>query len=114
MNKIVHCVAMSMVLGMAGCMQTAQYAAVNSPAQEYFQRADAVTLSGGNAGAVNTRIQEIDPWPRYVGNAYIPGNGERMADAAGRYSDTSKLSHAPPPLPLVDSSAPAGTPVVSQ
>jgi hypothetical protein len=53
--------------------------------QEYTQRADKVTLSAGNAQDVNTRIQEIDPWPRYVGDKQIAVNGERMADAVYRY-----------------------------
>jgi hypothetical protein len=81
-------------------MQSTHNAAVD-PAQEYLQRVDAVTLSAGNAKDVNTRIHEIDPWPRYVGNTYIPGNGERMAGAVERYRDTSKQNRGPHPLPLV-------------
>src|SRR5262245_58623105 len=54
-------------------------------AQPYTQRADKVTLSAGNAREVNTRIHEVDPWPRYVANARIPANGERMARAVERY-----------------------------
>jgi len=53
--------------------------------QPYTQRADKVTLTAGNAKEVNTRIHEVDPWPRYVANARIPANGERMARAVERY-----------------------------
>jgi len=103
------------LLAMAGCMQTTAYSPMDA-AQEYFQRADVVTLSAGNAKEVNTRIQEIDPWPPYVGNTAIPGNGARMAGAVERYQDTGKLGSAPPPLPLIGSSSgtPTGTPVTNQ
>ena len=53
--------------------------------QPYTQRADKVTLSAGNAKEVNTRIHEVDPWPRNVADARIPANGERMARAVERY-----------------------------
>jgi hypothetical protein len=53
--------------------------------QPYTQRADKVTLSAGNAKEVNSRIHEVDPWPRYVANTRIPANGERMARAVERY-----------------------------
>ena len=53
--------------------------------QPYVQRADKVTLSAGNAKEVNTRIHEVDPWPRYVANTRIAANGERMARAVERY-----------------------------
>src|SRR5262249_6201215 len=54
-------------------------------AQQYTQRVDKVTLSAGNAKEVNTRVHEVDPWPRYVANTRIPANGERMARAVERY-----------------------------
>jgi len=53
--------------------------------QPYTQRVDNVTLSAGNAKEVNSRIHEVDPWPRYVANTRIPANGERMARAVERY-----------------------------
>ena len=53
--------------------------------QPYTKRADKVTLSAGNAKEVNSRIHEVDPWPRYVANTRIPANGERMARAVERY-----------------------------
>ena len=71
--------------------------------QEYTQRADTVTLSAGNAQDVNTRVQEIDPWPRYVGNKRIAADGQRMAGAVERYRDVSKQRQGPRPLPLVSS-----------
>jgi hypothetical protein len=115
MTTLIKYLAILSLLAMAGCMQTTPYS-LGDPAQEYFQRADAVTLSAGNAQEINTRIHENDPWPPYVGNAAIPGNGARMVGAAERYQDTAKLGSAPPPLPLVgsSSSAPTGTPVTAQ
>ena len=72
--------------------------------QEYTQRSDKVTLSAGDDQEVNTRIQEVDPWPRYVGNKRIVENGERMAGAVERSRDVSKLKTAPQPLPTVGTS----------
>ena len=63
--------------------------------QQYTQRADKVTLSAGNAQDVNTRIHEVDPWPRYVGDKRIAANGERMARAVERYR-----KQGPRPLPI--------------
>ena len=72
--------------------------------QEYTQRADTITLSAGNAQDVNTRLQEIDPWPRYVGNKRIETSGERMAGAVERHRDVSKQRQGPRPVPLVSTS----------
>lgn len=69
--------------------------------QEYTQRADTITLSAGNAHDENTRLQEIDPWPRYVGNKRIETSGERMAGAVERHRDVSKQRQGPRPVPLV-------------
>ena len=83
----------------------------------YIQRSDTITPGAGNARDVNAATHVIDPWPRYVGNRRIPGNGERMVGAIERYRDVSKLPRAPRPIvPLYDrqlgvggaSSAPAG------
>lgn len=73
----------------------------DDPLDQYFQRKDSVTLSAGNASAVNSATHIVDPWPRNVGNTRIPGNGERMAGAVQRYRDVSKLKDAPkPPAPV--------------
>jgi hypothetical protein len=70
----------------------------DNPFEQYFQRKDTVTLGAGNAKEVNSATHVIDPWPRYVGNTRIPGNGERMAGAVERYRDVSKLPRAPKPI----------------
>jgi hypothetical protein len=64
----------------------------------YLQRSDTITLSAGNAKEANTVTHFIDPWPRNVGNRRIPGNGERLAGAAERYREVSKLPRAPLPI----------------
>jgi hypothetical protein len=90
MRKLIPVSALFMVISVGGCaptdvVNTAQvYNPVDS-VQEYTQRADTVTLSAGNAQAVNNRIHEIDPWPRNVGNTRIAGNGQLMADAVWQY-----------------------------
>jgi len=90
MRKLIAISAVLMLFSGSGCAPTNVvdtwqiYDPVNI-AQQYTQRVDKVTLSAGNAKEVNTRIHEVDPWPRYVANARIPANGERMARAVERY-----------------------------
>jgi hypothetical protein len=103
MNKLIRVSALLTVFFVGGCTQftstpvaTAQvYDPVDS-AQQYVQRSEKITLSAGNAQEVNTRIQEIDPWPRYVGNTRIAVDGGKMADAVYRYRCGKD---AQPPLP---------------
>lgn len=64
----------------------------------YLQRTDSIMAGAGNAKAVNSVTHMIDPWPPYSGNRRIPGNGERMAGAAERYRDVSKLPQTPATL----------------
>ena len=90
MRKLIAVSALLMLLSGGGCaptnvVSTYQYWDPVNIVQPYTQRADKVTLSAGNAKEVNTRIHEVDPWPRYVANTRIPANGERMARAVERY-----------------------------
>ena len=113
MKKLIPGSALLLLISVGGCaptnvVNTAQvYNPVNS-VQEYTQRADKVTLSAGNAQEVNTRVQEVDPWPRYVGDKQIAANGERMAGAVERYRDVSKIPRAPRPLSIQSTSAGGG------
>ena len=52
---------------------------------QYVQRSDTLTLGAGNAKAINTVTHMINPWPPYVMDRRIPGNGERMVGAVERY-----------------------------
>lgn len=76
-------------------------------AAPYLQRTDKIFAGAGDAKDVNAATHVIDPWPYYVGNRRIPGNGERMVGAIERYRDTRKLPLAPPPIVPVDI-APSG------
>src|SRR5262249_37086355 len=60
---------------------------------------DKITLGAGNAKAVNAATHIIDPWPRYVGNRRIPGNGDRLSRAVERYRQGSYRHPAPPISP---------------
>lgn len=64
----------------------------------YLRRIESINPSAGDAKSANAATHVIDPWPRYVTNRRIPGNGERMVGAVERYRDVSKLRLAPPPL----------------
>ena len=65
----------------------------------YFQRSDKITLGAGDAKDVNAATHVIDPWPRYVGNRRIPGNGDRLSRAVERYRQGSYRPPAPPLSP---------------
>src|SRR6202521_2165782 len=106
MLKISRVLALASFVTTAGGCATAAYA--DDFFAPYFQRKDTVTLSAGNAKAVNAASQIIDPWPRYVGNRRIPANGERMAGAMLRYRDVSRLPRAPQPMHHPSGGAGAG------
>lgn len=87
MIKFAKCAAaVVLLLPIAGCMQTVEPADFFGA---YTQRTDKVSLSAGDAQAVNTRIQEIDPWPRHAWNTNIVTNGQKMANAVKRYREQS-------------------------
>ncbi len=60
----------------------------------YFQRIDTISVTSGDARNVNAVTHIIDPWPRYVRNRRIPGNGQRMVGAVTRYRYPGGLGSA--------------------
>jgi hypothetical protein len=75
----------------------------------YLQRIDGITPGAGDAKEVNSVTHTIDPWPPYVTNRHIPGDGQRMTGAIERYRDVSKLPLAPQPIaPLIDAKSFSG------
>jgi hypothetical protein len=67
------CLCLVLVAGLGGCA-------------DYLDHRDGVTLSAGDAQAWNKTVQVADPWPRYVMNTRIPGDGQRTAGVIQRYS----------------------------
>lgn len=53
---------------------------------DYMERRDTITLSAGEAQAWNRTAHVSDPWPPYVMNTQIPGDGQRTAVVIRRYS----------------------------
>src|SRR5215469_9623671 len=89
----------------SGLASTPAAAWDQDPFAQYLQRSDTITSSAGDAKATNSVTHIIDPWPPYVGNRRIPGNGQRLSGAVERYRDVSKLPNAPKPIvPLFDTS----------
>ena len=80
---------------LAGCSGGPPF---DDPFTPYAQRTQTITLSAGNAKDANAAIHVIDPWPSYVYNTRISGDGQRMAESVERYEDVSKLSKAPKPI----------------
>ena len=108
MRKLIAISAVLMLFSGGGCAPTNVVGTyqIYDPVdaiQPYVQRADKVTLTAGNAQAVNTRIHEIDPWPRYVGDKRIAANGEKMVRAVERYR-----RQGPQPLPIERTSSVGG------
>jgi hypothetical protein len=89
MRTVIPFSALLMLLSVGGCttdvVNSVQIYDPVDAVQPYAQRADKIRLSAGDAQAVNTRIHEVDPWPRNVGDKRIYSNGQRMADAVWRY-----------------------------
>jgi hypothetical protein len=99
MKRFAAILTSMLLLALGGCYQTPYEA--DNVFQPYTQRVNKIALSAGDDQEVNSRIQTVDPWPRYVGDTRIPVSADRMAGAAERYRDVSKLRQAPQPLPLV-------------
>ena len=62
-------------------------AAVPALAQNYdeLSRSDGISLSGGDSSRANIAIQTPTPWPYYVNNTHIHGNGQQGADLMEKY-----------------------------
>ena len=93
-----HIIAFAVLVG-GSFAGSAALAWDQNPFATYFQRSDKITLWEGDAKAVNTATHVIDPWPRYVGNRRIPGNGDRLSRAVERYRLGSYRQPAPPLSP---------------
>ncbi len=65
--------AAAAALGVAGCA-------------DYLNNHDTVTLRAGDAQQWNRVVQTTDPWPPYVKNTDIDGDGQRTAVGVRRYS----------------------------
>ncbi|HEY2534393.1 MAG TPA: hypothetical protein VGJ20_41840 [Xanthobacteraceae bacterium] len=79
--------ALSLVIGLIGVVilpYGCNAQAVYDPFSDYLQRSVTISLGAGNAKDANAAIQTIDPWPPYVGDTRIPGDGRRAADAVER------------------------------
>jgi hypothetical protein len=102
-----HIVAVVVLVGgsLAG---SAALAWDQDPFAMYFQRSDSITLWEGDAKSVNSATHVIDPWPPYVGNRRIPGNGDRLSRAVERYRQGSYRQPAPPISPYTGFGAGGG------
>ena len=52
---------------------------------DYLNHPDTVTLRAGDAQNWNKAVQTTDPWPPYVKNTDIDGDGQRTANVIRRY-----------------------------
>jgi hypothetical protein len=95
-----HIIALVVLIG-GSCAGSAALAWDQDPFAMYFQRSDKITLWEGDAKDVNAATHVIDPWPPYVGNRRIPGNGDRLSRAVERYRLGSYRQPAPPIAPYV-------------
>src|SRR5262249_61967250 len=70
-----------------------------NPSRSTLNRPTKPPLGPGDAKAVNPAPHITAPWPRYVGNRRIPGNGARLSRAVERYRLGSYRQPAPPLSP---------------
>lgn len=73
---------------------------------DYLVGRDGVSLGAGDAVAWNRTVHVADPWPPYVMNTHIPGDGQRTAGVIRRYS-TGEQNAGPAPDPAANGPAPA-------
>jgi hypothetical protein len=61
------------VMGLGGCV-------------DYVKHGDTISFAAGDAQDWNKVVHTADPWPPYVMNTRIPGDGQRTAKVIQRYS----------------------------
>jgi hypothetical protein len=79
--------SLSLAIGLFGAVALSNVCAAqifNDPFAQYFERGIMIAPGAGNAQDANAAIQTIDPWPPYVGNTRIPGDGRRAVNAIER------------------------------
>jgi hypothetical protein len=75
---------MGVVISSYGCKAQV----FDDPFTDYLHRGVTISVGAGNAADANAAIQTIDPWPPYVGNTHIPGDGRGMVGAVERMYKT--------------------------
>jgi hypothetical protein len=79
---------LSAATALGGCL----YGPYEDPSAQYLHRTQTITTEAGNAQEINAATQVIDPWPRSAANRKIPGNGDRVVNAAERYRAKSNAA----------------------
>lgn len=79
--------------GLVGCL----FATTLSGCVDYLKHSDTVTISAGDAQAWNKTIHTVDPWPPYVMDTQIPGDGRRTARVIRRYTNGEQDAGTPAP-----------------
>ncbi len=82
---------------------------------DYLKRRDTITLSAGEAQSWNRAVHVTDPWPPYVVNTRIEGDGQRVSRAVERYREGNVTAIPVPAVrPPTEKSASGGQPTNSQ
>ena len=68
----------------------------------YLGRGDTITLSTGDANRANLAIQHPTPWPRYVNDVFIEGNGPRSVITITDYYNKSDGAQAASPSTVIN------------
>lgn len=84
----------------AGLLAATGVAAGLGGCADYTQRTDTVTGRAGEAQAWNRVVQAVDPWPAYVMDTRLSGDGPRTQAVIGRYGaaapeTTPEITQAP-------------------
>jgi hypothetical protein len=74
---------------------------------DYMERRDTITLHAGEAQAWNRVVHTSDPWPPYVMDTRIPGDGQRTEVVMRRYSTGNAEAGS---IPAPSSAGSAGAP----
>ncbi|MGH6907150.1 MAG: hypothetical protein ACREDX_04750 [Aestuariivirga sp.] len=74
---------------------------------DYLSRSDGISLSGGDSSRANIAIQTPTPWPPYVNNTRIYGNGRQGADLMERYLGRYSPQQQNNPSTVINITSPA-------
>jgi hypothetical protein len=94
-KRVRAALAMFSVAGLCGCT-------------DYVKHSDTVTFTAGGAQAWNKTVHISDPWPPYVMDTRITGDGQRVARVMRTYSNGQDSNAAAGAQPQAGQTAPQG------
>jgi hypothetical protein len=96
--------AVALALSASGAM--AENAWPEEPYYNWASRTDGIAVTTGDANRANIAIQTPTPWPEYLEDVDIEGDGKSAEDLMRKYYGRNAKA-APPPTTIINLGAPA-------